>query len=102
MPKSKQRNKQLRKTKIVKWNSDKKLLEVPVSPEPLLEIPLPESNSKMEFTYLRGYPPNHPQSKIPHSPKGGQSIYKITYVLSVPGVDTFLDKFLRPKHFFKV
>lgn len=92
MPKSKHRNKQLRKPKIVKWKSDGKLLVVPVSPEPLLEIPLPESNSKMEFTYLRGYPPNHPQSKIPRSLKGGQSVYKVTYILSVPGVNTFRNR----------
>jgi hypothetical protein len=92
MPKSKHRHKKIQKPKIVKYKIDDGIVNVPVNPRPLLEIQRPQSNSKMEFTFLRGYPPNNPESKKIRSLSGSESIYKITYVLSVPGLNVFMEK----------
>lgn len=92
MPKSKHRNKKQNKPKPSKWKSDKELFKVPVIPRMTVDFPRPDSNSKMEFTRIFTFPPNVPESKIPRSLLGGQSIYRVTYFLAIPGVDIFYDK----------
>jgi hypothetical protein len=92
MPKSKHRNKKLRKPKIVKYKIDDGIINVPANPSPLLEIQRPASNSKMEFTFIRGFPQTHPESKKVRALAGSESVYKVTYVLSVPGLNVFREK----------
>jgi hypothetical protein len=92
VPKSKYRPKRKR-IKPIKWQEDKELLYVPTQPRPTVEFPRPESSSRIEFTLIPGYPPDHPQSKIERTRKGSSSIYNINYILSVPGVKVFNDKF---------
>lgn len=89
MPKSKHRVKKQNKPKPIKWKSDEGLFQVPANPRPTVEFPRPETNSKMEFTLVPGFPPNHPQSKTPRSQFGGRSAYDVRYILSIPGVDVF-------------
>jgi hypothetical protein len=92
VPKSKHRSKRKR-IKPIKWQKDKELLSVPAHPRPEVEFPRPESSSRIEFTLILGYPPEHPQSKIERTHKGSSSLYNINYILSVPGVNVFNDKF---------
>ena len=93
MARSKHRKKKTGETKRIRWSSDKDFfMTVPANPQPTLEFQRPETNSRMEFTLLRGYPTNHPQSLIPKTLRGSQSVYKVTYIFSVPGSNTFRDK----------
>lgn len=92
MPKCKHRSKKQNRPKPIKWKSSEGLFQVPAKPRPTVEFPRPETNSKMEFTLVPGFPPNHTQSTIPRSQFGGHSAYDVRYILSIPGVDTFKDK----------
>jgi len=89
MPKSKHRSKKQNKPKPIKWKSDEGLFRVPANPRPTIEFPRPETNSRMDFTGVPEYPKNNPLSFVPRSPLGGNSIYEVNFIFSIPGVDTF-------------
>lgn len=91
MPKSRHRPKHKR-TKPINWKADKDVFHVPANPRPTVEFPRPESSSRIEFTLMPGYPPDHPKSGIERTRKGGSGIYNVNYILSVPGVNVFTDK----------
>jgi hypothetical protein len=91
MSKSKHRSKNRTRPKPIKWRGDENLFEVPANPRPTVEFPRPETNSKIEFTLVPGFPPDHPQAKIPRSQFGGKSVYRVQYFLSIPGVNVFKD-----------
>lgn len=92
MPKSKHRIKKNNSPKSIKWKSDEELFQVPANPRPTVEFPRPEVSSKVEFTLVPGFPPNHPKAKIPRSQMGSHSSYDVQYFLSIPGVSVFKDK----------
>lgn len=92
MPKSKPRHKKNNKPKPIKWKSDQELFQVPANPRPTIEFPRPDISSRMEFTCVPSFPPNHPQSQISRSRFGDKGIYDIRYFLSIPGVSVFKDK----------
>ena len=93
MPKSKPRDRSRRKIKAkpIKWKSNGDLFNVPAVPRPTVEFPRPDSNSNIEFTLVPSFPVGHPESNKTRSRYGGQSIYNVTYALSIPGVDAFRD-----------
>jgi len=93
MPKSRRRVKNKR-TKPIKWKGDREpFMRVAANPRPTVEFPRPESSSRIEFTLIPEYSPGLPKSKIVRTRKGGRSIYNVNYILSVPGVNVFNDKF---------
>lgn len=91
MPKSRNRAKNKRKPKRIQWKNDTQVLDEPTNVRPKLDFPRPETNSRMQLTAVMEYLPNSPESLIPRSPLGGTSVYEVSYVFSIPGVDTFRD-----------
>ena len=88
MPKIKLRNRRKIKPKPIRWKSDAEVFETPAQPRPTVEFPRPETNSKMEFTLVPGFPDNHPKAFIQRSPLGGKSVYEVNFIFSIPGVNT--------------
>src|SRR5437870_5753729 len=92
MAKSKHRAKRKR-IKPIKWKGDQEVFYVPANPRPTVEFPRPESSSRIEFTLMPEYPSDNARSKIERTREGGSGIYNVNYILSVPGINVFNDKF---------
>lgn len=93
MPKSKPRDRgrNKRKPKPIKWKSDTEFMTVPATPRPIVDFPKPELNTRMEFTIVP-YSSNDGSDVIVKGPSGGTGVYQVTYFLTVPNVDVFLSK----------
>jgi hypothetical protein len=63
-------------------------------PQPLLKggIRRPALHSRLSLVIVPGFPSHNPLSRIPRSPDGSPGVYKVTYVLSVPGQTSFHDE----------
>jgi hypothetical protein len=91
MPKSKPRDRARRKLKPkpIKWKQDSAFMSVPAVPRPVIDLPRPELNSRMEFTFLP-YASKDQAKVVQRGSSGGPGIYQVTYFLTVPNVDVFL------------
>jgi len=51
----------------------------------------PETNQRIQFTIIPVFSPENPKNKINRLPEGEQGLYKVTYVLAIPGKEVFKD-----------
>lgn len=87
MPKSKHRDKKSKKIKRPPWTQKSS-----AKPSDSTELPRPTVNTRLELTRVFEFAPDHPQAKIPRSPHGGPGIYRVTFVLAIPGKGIFRDQ----------
>lgn len=63
----------------------------PQTPQIQLQLERPETNERQWLTFVPDFPPNHPLALILRSPEGSNGIYRVTFVLGIPGKELFLD-----------
>lgn len=62
---------------------------VKASSPPTFSLPRPDTNTRIQLTGVPTFAPNHPKALIPRSPEGSKGIYRVTFLLSVPGKNIF-------------
>lgn len=56
-----------------------------------IQIERPETNTRIKLTNIPIFPQSDPRSKITGTPRGNAGIYRVTFVLAVPGREVFRD-----------
>src|SRR5687768_9208531 len=86
MPQSKHRKKSGKKVGRPSWKGEG---AVKASSPPIFDLPRPDTNTRIQLTGVPQFAPTHPKALIPRSPEGSKGIYRVTFLLSVPGKDAF-------------
>lgn len=87
MAKTKHRGKKRKKIKSPPWVQKPSVKNLGST-----EIPRPRTNTRIELTRVLEFAADHPEAKIPRSPRGGPSVYKVTFILAIPGKSVYRDE----------
>jgi hypothetical protein len=58
----------------------------------MLDFPRPETSARVKLTVVPHFPDDNPKSKIERSPLGGTGMYRVTFILSLPGKNVFREQ----------
>jgi hypothetical protein len=60
-------------------------------PGDMVAIERPETHARVPLIVVPGFPADDPRSRVPQSPQGTPGVYTVTFVLAVPGKNSFQD-----------